>query len=46
MPNSVEKAKELVEKFNLSETVKQEMIKIIIESYQEGYNDCFYENND
>ena len=34
MPNSVEKAKELVEKFNLSETVKQEMIKIVIESYQ------------
>ena len=41
MASSTEQINALVEKFGLSETVKQEIIKITEIAYNEGHHNCF-----
>ena len=39
--NTTEQINALVEKYGLSETVKQEIVKIVKESYEEGYGNGY-----
>lgn len=41
--NTNEQINALVEKYGLSETVRQEIVKIVENEYIEGYNEGFYD---
>ena len=43
---SIEKINELVEKYNISETIKQAIIQISKDAYITGHTDCFNQIKD